>query len=376
MSYDIDNRVFYLDLLRAYFIIFIPLVHVMGVWTVPGSGAALVEEASNIHYLLINVSFAYLMVALGFNMAFSKRVSPRYLMVRGLIILGVGIALNIFQSLILEVLAYALGSDPPNMEVIVQTLSSDILPLAGTSLILFGVFLKLKLNPLNILTIAVLMMVINYIPISIDIEADTITHEVIYSILGNFLFIDEHSSFALFTWFIFPAVGYNLGPAMKRLSGVNGDEQWPRRIGLAIAATALIIVTMNRSDTQILGPSDPATAYFLDLYTILLMLCCCMALLGCAFFVSKLFKSKRKRRAISSLSRTILVFYVLQWVIVSVLCFVTEVTNVYMPLQEPGILVKLLVSLIITVVTIVLSLRIQRWLDSRREWMDALVSED
>ena len=147
------------------------------------------------------------MACMGLGVAFSRKISHKEYFKRGISLLMVGQAFNLFRYAIPSVIAYLMYSDPSHRIYTFLIFSSDILQFAGLFFLCMGVFVLFKLKPWHIFLISVLASIIGTV-LALKIHTGSYALD---QLIGFFIATETESYFPLFNWLIYPAFGMMFG---------------------------------------------------------------------------------------------------------------------------------------------------------------------
>lgn len=301
------GRQFEVDLAKALAIVFMIFVHVlefvypyvdMGLWTryiIRFAGGPLAAPV--------------FMTAMGIGLVYSKRQDPEYLVRRGLLLIALGYILNVLRGALPNIAAYMAFGDSAYMTYAWEDLIClDILQFAGLAFILFALFRYVHAKDVHIVLMAIVMLIIaTFVPIMFE------DSPIISAVVGYLFYQTDYTAFPLFSWFIYPVVGYVFGKALMRVTDKKGFY------GLLILVSSILFVIYTAVIT-IAGYS---------LYDIILeeyyrqtiisvpwiLLVCGMAY-GVLYFVS-LGMRTHSRKAVTFMSAGITAIYIVQWTIIA-----------------------------------------------------------
>lgn len=196
-------------------------------------------------------------------------------------------------------------------DLIIELIQNDIFHFAGSAMILFGIFLKLKLSDAHILIIAVAMSLINTaIPMGVSGSL------LLNGTAGHFIFIGYPGHtimcFPLLAWFIFPAFGYWL------MNGLKEQGRTERVFKLALipcfilSMGAAVFESMN--DVYMMRFDTDCDYFRMITLDAAISLCYAMFCFAFFFFVSRI-AGERLRRGIAEVSNALNMFYMIHWVL-------------------------------------------------------------
>lgn len=361
-----SNRIFHIDFIRATFLLFIPLVHVLACWVQFANTTDMMTDESYIYLLITDVCPAFLLICMGMNITFSKRATPQFILKRGIALLIIGILLNFYQSMLMDLTFFVFTGDPLGIEILVESLTSDLLVLAGISLILLSFAYRWEIHPVYVLAVSMLMMLFNMNLTTEPLVAENAVQGIILALISNIISVDGLNMFALFNGFVFVAIGYCIGPIVKGM-WVARKDMWMKLFVLSSIVIVLVLSTMDMYGISPLDLNIQDAPRMLEFFAMTILVMGSFAVAGAGYYVAKLIRSEKMRGRIISLSKSIMVFYVLQWVVISTFCCASNIICHYFPFNDPGMLVKLLVSIVITVFCVIVSTRIQRYIQKNSD---------
>ncbi|MBQ0126011.1 MAG: hypothetical protein KBS59_06810 [Clostridiales bacterium] len=183
-------------------------------------------------------------------------------------------------------------------------------------------FRKLKLSPGLMLIISVIMLIINYL-LSGVFKTDS---ETVNALIGNIIYVDDDSIFPLFSWSVFPVFGYFAKKVFE-----NKDDKKATSIlfcsfavSIVIFATAAILLNAFGYDVFKIIVS-PLNDYKTDMINVVLLLCLNTVFIGIVFFMINTICKSKIFLSVSLLSKNILPFFTVHWLVVTVVCYVIAV---------------------------------------------------
>ena len=256
------------------------------------------------------------MFAMGVGMVYSRNQEPFYLIKRGIKLMLLGVVVNVGEWMLPHFLAGKLLGDWEMIPIAGGLLlfCVDILAFAGMAMILIGVLKKLKLASWQIVIVAIVLSVIasfvRFHNFGSEV-ANLITGYFVGSIRDNGT---SFTSFPLFNWFIFPAVGMLFGEWYIRCS--NKKKLlclWP--LGLA---TSLVYFVIPWSTAKgFICSEDVHYYYWMHTVDALVCLICIYGVIGLCYFVSLVLPDSFKG-FISKTSSNINAIYVIQWFLIPI----------------------------------------------------------
>ena len=302
------------DILRVVILSFLPLVHCYEEFHDRGYLSAAAMEKERIWLFLCLFGPSVFMTALGMNLAFSSHASPGELVRRGARTAGAGILLNLLRYILpAAVISFVMGRSFLG-EALELSLRSDILYFAALAFLFFAWMKKRNVPPWGTLLIALALLSIHTLFAPESREEGYLT-----SFLGNFVHVTDTSAFPVLTWLCYPALGYVLGTYRRTLTEAAAGRFYLRLCLLCAAFLLVLCVTMAQYGIDYLtAAASPLRGYETDLFAFLLDSCVVGLCLAAAFLIHRLTEKRMPglRRLVLSMSRGILVFYMVQWILV------------------------------------------------------------
>lgn len=302
-----------LDILRALPILGLPLAHLYEEGCDYGMLHPQVEHGLAFGMTLFAWGAPIFMFLMGANWCFSRRTTPAYLAHRGLLLLLIGVVLNLVRFVLPSVVGLFTGHEDEFYEALGMVLCSDIYDFSGAAFLLMALCLRLKLRALPLLTLALAMLTLgNCVTMPED------TNVYVLNALGRFVWVSENSYFPLFTWFIFPAAGYVFGRMYRDFPTEQARARFclllmpAGAVGLAACVKAL--QTYGLSAVTIY--SSPANSYITDLPNAAMIFCTTAVSIGLMYYICRQIQNTWLQRALVAVSKVIMPFYILQWVII------------------------------------------------------------
>ncbi len=176
------------------------------------------------------------MLLMGVSIAYSGKNTPGKLMLRGLMILLLGYALNLVREIVPIYIAQELDL-LSMLDLLPDTFTTlllqvDILQFAGLALIFLGLLSALKIRRRFYLPLALLFALIN--PRLWNIQSGVFGIEYILQLFWG---ADHYVYFPFFTWIFFPLIGVGVGDLLIRAK----DKQIFYR-GLFVAGLIILLL--------------------------------------------------------------------------------------------------------------------------------------
>lgn len=302
------GRQFEVDLARAFAIFTMVLVHLFE--RLDFSGVLGQPASTIIEFMGGPLSAPVFMTAMGISIAYSRKQDASVFFARGKSLIVQGYALNFWRGGLLGLVMYTLTGSGSWMPLIVEhMLVLDILQFAGAAFLLFALLWRLKVKPWQMLLVATALEAIAMIlpPIAENMLLPA-------GILGYFFFQDASTCFPLFSWFIYPVVGYCFGLLLQRT--VDKTELYKRLLLLCsvlfVLFTALLQVVGYDVTSIFLSQHYYAQGLIRAAWILLL----CGMLYSLLYFISLAIGQGRLRTVVQFMSGKVNDIYVFQWILI------------------------------------------------------------
>ena len=303
-----------IDLLKAYPILFMVIIHVYENLSIGRIDAVPHTWAEHVLQFLAGPATApAFMFAMGVGIVYSGKSTPAGLLKRGLALFAGGYILNAARSGILTTVGTALtGRFDPELTKYLF-LNADIFHFAGLALMLSALFLHIKLRPVAIAGISLLMQLGGRCLASLP----EMTGDPGY-IAGQFYKCTWVCCFPLLQWYVYPASGILFGTVLQHVSDLRA---WYRLTG-SCAAVLLLCYAGTSAITGIsLAPvyslADDAfynQSFFSTVFSILLI---CL-ILSVSHPISLLIKDKPIGRFVRQMSGHLTAIFIIQWILIGI----------------------------------------------------------
>lgn len=307
------RRYYEFDLLRSISLLLMVTLHVLQSFHYYME-PAVVQKLHWLYYTYPIIGPSALMISMGTNLAFARSQTPRVLAKRGLIFILLDLGLNTARYVLPGLVYAAAGWNGYLSYAVSALLRSEIYAFVGAFFLLFALFKRWKLSSFAILNIAILMMGFNALVEHYQWFA--VENTYLSDLLSRLFWVGTNSYFPLFSWAIFPAIGYFFGECFHRLA--TADQHKLARRTLAICSVLIIalltfLANMDRSfSIAVLPLNDFKTEPFGAVLMILLT--------GVVWSLLHLFVNRFPNapvmKPLLSLSKRIVSFYLIQWVLI------------------------------------------------------------
>ena len=307
------SRHLYLDILKTIALILMPLPHIYEI----ADGLEMLEAGFpfermdtilGVLYLFITSLFLF---SMGCGLVLTKKNTPAEYARRGLKLLLIGFVLNIVRAAIPYILMGLLIDPSCYIEALNWMVLSDILYFDGLFFLLFALLKKLKMSDWMILAVAVVMMILSHF-----IPSPVFSTEAPGNLVGNFIYVNNFSSFPLLSWFIYPVIGYIY---QKKYDVAQNKDKFVLKAGIAgvaglIFTTAVLLLTNTMEKRYFLWGE---MGFRMDIPTTLLTVFVMFAYMSIIYFVAKCIKAKSLQNFFTTTSVNINRIYCIHWVLVN-----------------------------------------------------------
>ena len=268
-------------------------------------------------YLCVAHAF---MFAMGFGMVYTRKNTPKDLMLRGVKIYLLGYVVNFLRYGMYN-LAEGIFTGEFRSDILHALFGMDILQFAGLALIFTGLLKKLKLREIHVLMIAGGLSVIGtFIPV-----IDTGNY-VGNWLIGHFVFTDSDACcFVFFKWYVFVAAGMLFGSVLRR---TEDPDRFYKRLLIVSCCVMAVYITLTFCFGMYFLSRD-RNYYDLSLLEAAGLLSIDLSLLSAFYFLLKRFPAS-KLRFFLDMSRNITPIYIIHWCIIgfvdSIFCYLLEIT--------------------------------------------------
>ena len=352
-----------IDFARALPLLFLPVVHVYEEADIFALLNPQTLSGGRIFLYLCAFGPSVFMMILGMNIAFSSHTSPRELVRRGAITALIFYVHNILRYLLPSVLYYAVYGENEIPFALQSTVGSDILIFAALAFFFFALMKKYRVSPFAIIMIALGMLLVHeLISPQTDWESTMLS-----AFIGCFVHVTEFSCFPALSWMIYPAVGYALGLAMKELPDEAARRSFYNKMGLVslLGGAALAVCIRSYGLDLLKIAANPANDYITDFFNIALDMAVGGVWMWAAYYIYGAIRRREGlRRAVNAVSRSIMIFYLAQWILVvwgMALAF-----GSYLDSNALGFTPVLICSVVVTALSLLIAIPVQNRLDRKK----------
>jgi len=369
---NLKKRYYDFDIARVIAIFTLAFVHIVEFWGYQcGMGDFLTHDCADTlgyisEFLTIFVAPMF-MLCMGFNMVLTRKNSAKDFLLRGIFLLVIEITLNLLRYYIPGgfgiLIAGKNGATATVLDYMLYgMLNSDIYAFAGLTFLLFALFKKCKFSYIAIMITSIITLVIGeVIAVKFSPAISEALDPNVSNLLGNFLYIDENSTFPLLQWLIFPAFGYTFGSVVTKAKNENKVFHYFAIGAVCVLAICIGVLALTKQDIylRINAASNnnymDAICAFAELSIAFLFI----YLIRMAYKGLKLDKKEKFNATMKRISSGILYYYCIQWIIIGSVLFITGAFNVWGS-QKLGIGWTLLCFVVISAISLVLTFLTQK----------------
>ena len=302
-----------LDIARALPLLLLPVVHVYEEMESIDSLPESIVTNNEWILTLCTLMPSIFMIFLGANIVFSSRTTAKSLFVRGWKMLGVGLLLDVVRFGI-PITSYCIvNQDWTDFfdEFLYYTAVSDIYDFVGLAFLAFALFKKLDLSKMKMFA-AVLLIADMLIP------NFSTGNDFVDAILGCFIWMNEDSCFNFMQWLIFPVIGYIFGDLYKSFATEDARKCFVKKM-LGVSVVGLIGMWFSLASYGIdplLVITSPMNEYITDIPNVIMLVFEAGIWVALVYFAYMKFKDAKVTRFLVNISKSIMTYYVVQWVII------------------------------------------------------------
>ena len=304
-----------LDIARALPLLLLPVVHVYEEMESIDSLPESIVTNNEWILTLCTLMPSIFMIFLGANIVFSSRTTAKSLFVRGWKMLGVGLLLDVVRFGI-PITSYCIvNQDWTDFfdEFLYYTAVSDIYDFVGLAFLAFALFKKLDLSKMKMFVIAAVLLIADML-----IPNFSTGNDFVDAILGCFIWMNEDSCFNFMQWLIFPVIGYIFGDLYKNFATEDDRKCFVKKM-LGVSVVGLIGMWFSLASYGIdplLVITSPMNEYITDIPNVIMLVFEAGIWVALVYFAYMKFKDAKVTRFLVNISKSIMTYYVVQWVII------------------------------------------------------------
>lgn len=316
------KRQFEFDIAKCFAILFMVIVHVFDNMTTTNG------------YILPNIieffgcppSACIFMFAMGIGMVYTKHNKPKDFFIRGIKLVILGYILNFFRETLLLIIAnlFNLSNSYEDVSLFSSLMNVDILQFAGCSFILVALLKKIKLKPYMILIVAVVLNYINNVCIGV---LDNTSEYVQYT-AGLLIFANSQTSFPLFAWFIYPAIGMCFGLILKHIQNKNIFYLITLILGIVLQIFSAIYIKISNINIIEFFMTD---LYFMQTFIVMIWCISIVFILIPIYYLLSIIVKGKMVEIVSYLSNNVNKIYIVQWLTITYTIAIMEVFEINLP---------------------------------------------
>lgn len=338
------------EFLKALAIMGLPLIHVMEE-AIEGGFAS--HALNTFGYGIIGLCTfgpSVFMICMGFGIGGGK-VSAKSIRRTGIQFLLIGAILNILRWLIPGIIqAIVLGT--PLIEDINFCLQSDIYYFVGIFFIFYSFLKKWKVSTSQLMLISIITLTLNNA--LTPLMQAYVTNDIVASLVGNIIYVNETSCFPLLSWAIFPTVGIIFGEILKKNTDEFRAVFMKRVMDFSVVffiAFAFFLWNYKQDVFKILV--SPDNEYITDLPNVLMLIALACFLIGIVYYLCRAIGHTKFMAFMLKISTFIIPFYLLQWVIIAWIFY--GMTIFQAPEESFGFIAYIICVVVITIVCILVA---------------------
>ena len=345
-NYYMNNKSTEFQLMKGMAIIGLPIVHV----------SEYVDEqlqfVTRPHQLLIFLTVllsacgpALFTICMGYGIGGSKKSSLKYFS-QGIQFLLLGAILNILRFILPALLKY-ITSTINIVELhneLYKFFKSDIYYFIGLFFVVYATLKYFHLSTNEMIILGIVALIISN-AVSPYIAID---NQLLNNLAGNFIYLNKNSCFPLAVWFVFPCIGIALGESLKALNDEEYDKTI-KRMGFIsfIIIVGFTLVLKSNIFQLIVGAFNQ---YFINVLSVILLTCITFICICFAHIIRKRWLNTKAVKLILMTSTYIIVFYTMQWILVSWSFMVLNIFDI----KIDNVFLHMLLTIMIMIISILI----------------------
>lgn len=302
------------ELLKAMAILGLPLIHVMEEALEAGMASSALESFGYGIIGLCAFGPSVFMICMGFGIGGGK-VSPDSIRRTGIQFLLIGAILNVVRWLIPGIVqSIVIGTNL--IEDVDFCLQSDIYYFAGLFFVAYSFLKKWNSTTPQLLLVSIISLTVN--SMLTPFMQKICTNDLVASLVGNIIYVNETSCFPLLSWAIFPTVGIIFGEVLKKNTDEFREIFMRRVMDFSIVFFGAFVFFLWNYDIDILKVLvSPNNEYITDFPNALMLIALACFLIGVVYYLCKVIGCSKFMEFMLKISTFIIPFYLLQWVIIA-----------------------------------------------------------
>lgn len=342
-------RFYFIDVVKVIALFAMSIIHTSSVLNgYVNTGLVTYNVDINCMDLICGILYLFVpgvyMLCMGFTLSNSSCNTPIKLAKRGLKLLLIGLILNVLRgSIIFTIGGFLYQDNSMFVEAIIWLLGSDILYFAGLYLLIYSLLIKLRMNDITVLVIAIALSIIGSFlpPVSID-------NYYLDTLIGNFVYTNNLSYFPFVWWMIYPFIGYLF---CKGFNNTNNKSTYMIKcivgsiVVLVVTGLVIMILKGNVLDYLLWGGHSLTMSTFSMLLTISLeILYMCII-----YFVFEGAKPNVIRECISFISSRLNMIYCVHWIL---LMNVIGISSIFIDYNFTNVWQVIVIGVVVMIVSI------------------------
>lgn len=302
------------ELLKAMAILGLPLIHVMEEALEAGMASSALESFGYGIIGLCAFGPSVFMICMGFGIGGGK-VSQDSIRRTGIQFLLIGAILNVVRWLIPGIVqSLVIGTNL--IEDVDFCLQSDIYYFAGLFFVAYSFLKKWNCTTPQLLLVSIISLTVN--SMLTPFMQKICTNDLVASLVGNIIYVNETSCFPLLSWAIFPTVGIIFGEVLKKNTDEFREIFMRRVMDFSIVFFGAFVFFLWNYDIDILKVLvSPNNEYITDFPNALMLIALACFLIGVVYYLCKVIGCSKFMEFMLKISTFIIPFYLLQWVIIA-----------------------------------------------------------
>ena len=254
--------------------------------------------------MVISGSAPVFVLCMGIGLSYTSKKSAKDIFRRALNIAGLAVLLEIARTAIPGFLEWLIFKDPECIEYVYLMFTVDILQFAALAMLVIALFKKLNLKPWTMVIISVVCSIAGQLLQGVS------TGSNIGDIAAGFFWCTyDYSYFPLLNWLIFPVCGYAFGGLWLRLK----DKDTFFSILTPVSAVVTVLYFISMFLVGELYYFSGGLYRGLGIIDAVFMLFVCFAMVGMAYYISKL--RVRAVNWLESMGKRVTSIYFAHWTI-------------------------------------------------------------
>lgn len=298
-----------------------------------GTAQAGFSNYSGLHYfvgafLSYTLGAGTYMFCMGVGISYSRRSNPKYMFIRGLVLIAAGYLLEFLKSGLVNIVVGAFFNSEYLADWYIDCLATNIFHFAGLFFIVYAIFKKLKIKDMYFLIFTVILGIIGSFFTNLNFN-DSLVNHFVGLFLGTFdpnISFETHSYFPFFNWCLIPALGIFFGKILRRCKNKNWLYSRVSVIGLLLFAIYTTICMPNSIGIFNFLQNG---FYHHSIFGSLANICACLMVYGIYFAIAKILPNGFIK-FITTIAKNISFFYIIHFIIIKWFWIIpSQIHNIY-----------------------------------------------